>query len=75
MKGTIFALVALMVGCFSFPIAAQQQDAQDLMNAANTLDTQESEMFAKKDAAGIASLFTADGLVDARAETRRKVGA
>ena len=63
MKSTIFAVIVLVVGCFSFPVFAQQADAQEIMNAAKALGAQESEMFAKKDAAGIASLFTSDGLL------------
>ena len=63
MKGAIFAVVLLTVGCFSSPIFAQQQDLQEVMNAANALSARESELLSKKDAAGIASLFTSDGLL------------
>ena len=63
MKRTIFAGVLLTVGCFSLPILAQQQDLQDVMNAANALGARESELLSKKDAAGIAALFTSDGLL------------
>ena len=63
MKSAIFAVVLLAVGCFSLPIFAQQQDLQDVMNAANALGARESELMGKKDAAGIASLFTSDGLL------------
>jgi ketosteroid isomerase-like protein len=63
MKATIFAVVLLMIGCFSFPIFAQQQDLQEAMNAANALGARESELLGKKDAAGIAALFTSDGLL------------
>src|SRR6202162_4956019 len=63
MKGAIFAVVLLTVGCFSLPIFAQQQDLQEVMNAANALSARESELLSKKDAAGIASLFTSDGLL------------
>jgi len=63
MKRTIFAGVLLLVGCFSLPILAQQQDLQDVMNAANALGARESELLSKKDAAGIAALFTSDGLL------------
>jgi hypothetical protein len=63
MKSAIFAVVLLAVGCFSLPIFAQQQDLQDVMNAANALGARESELPGKKDAAGIASLFTSDGLL------------
>ena len=59
----IFAVVLLTVGCFSLPIFAQQQDLQEVMNAANALSARESELLSKKDAAGIASLFTSDGLL------------
>ena len=63
MKGAIFAVVLLTVGCFSLPIFAQQQDLQEVLNAANALSARESELLSKKDAAGIASLFTSDGLL------------
>ena len=63
MKGAIFAVVLLTVGCFSLPILAQQQDLQEVMNAANALRARESDLLSKKDAAGIASLFTPDGLL------------
>ena len=63
MKHTIFAVVLLTVSCFSLPIFAQQQDLQEVMSAANALGARESELLSKKDAAGIASLFTSDGLL------------
>ena len=63
MKATIFAVVFLTIGCFALPICAQQQDLQDVMNAINTLGARENELLRKKDAAGIASLFTSDGLL------------
>ena len=63
MKRTIFVIVLLMVCCFSIPIFAQQQDLQEVMNAINALGAQENDMLSKKDAAGIASLFTSDGLL------------
>jgi uncharacterized protein (TIGR02246 family) len=64
MKGVIFAVALLTVGCFfSLPILAQQQDLQEVMNAINVLGARESELLSKKDAAGIASLFTSDGLL------------
>jgi uncharacterized protein (TIGR02246 family) len=63
MKRAIFGAALLAVGCFSFPIFAQQQDLQEVMNAANALGVRESELLGKKDAAGIASLFTSDGLL------------
>src|ERR1700731_4872954 len=63
MKGAIFAVVLLTLGCFSLPGFAQQQDLQEVMNAANALSARENELLSKKDAAGIASLFTSDGLL------------
>jgi uncharacterized protein (TIGR02246 family) len=63
MRRTIFAGVLLTVGCFSLPILAQQQDVQDVMNATSALAARESELLGKKDAAGIAALFTSDGLL------------
>jgi uncharacterized protein (TIGR02246 family) len=63
MKRAIFAIVLLTVGCFSIPIFAQQQDLQEVMNAINALGAQENDMLSKKDAAGIAALFTSDGLL------------
>jgi uncharacterized protein (TIGR02246 family) len=63
MKGAIFAIALLMVGCFSLPIRAQQQNLQEVMKAINALGARENELLSKKDAAGIASLFTSDGLL------------
>jgi uncharacterized protein (TIGR02246 family) len=63
MKGAIFAIAVLTVGCFTLPTFAQQQDLQEVMNATNGLGARESELLGKKDAAGIASLFTSDGLL------------
>ena len=63
MKGAIFSAILLTVGCVSLPIVAQQQDLQEVMNAANALSARESELLSKKDAAAIASLFTSDGLL------------
>lgn len=63
MKSAIFAVVLLTVGCFSLPIFAEEQDLQEVMNAANALSARESDLLGKKDAAGIASLFTSDGLL------------
>ena len=63
MKAVIFAFVLLTVACFALPIFAQQQDLQEVMNATNALGARENELLSKKDAAGIASLFTADGLL------------
>jgi uncharacterized protein (TIGR02246 family) len=63
MKGAMFAVVLLTLGCFSLPIFAQQQDLQDVMNAVNALGARENELLSKKDAAGIASLFASDGLL------------
>ena len=63
MKNAIFAVALLTVGCFSLPSFAQQQDLQEVMNAANALGARENELLSKKDAAGIASLFTSDALL------------
>ena len=63
MKCAMFAVALLTVGCFSLPIFAQQQDLQEVMNATNALSARESELLGKKDAAGIASLFTSDELL------------
>ena len=63
MKSSIFTVVLLTVGCFSLPICAQQQDLQEVMNAVTALSARENELLTKKDAAGIASLFTSDGLL------------
>jgi uncharacterized protein (TIGR02246 family) len=64
MKATIFAVVFLTIGCFfALPICAQQQDLQEVMNAIDALGARENELLRKKDAAGIASLFTSDGLL------------
>src|SRR5262249_41438531 len=52
-----------VVGGMSLPTFAEQQDLQEVMNAANALGVRESELLGKKDAAGIASLFTSDGLL------------
>jgi hypothetical protein len=75
MKGTLVAIIALTVG-LTFPAAAQQQDTQEVTKAIKALSTQESEMIQKKDAAGIASRFTSDGLLasDARTEADDKAG-
>jgi uncharacterized protein (TIGR02246 family) len=63
MKGAIFAVTLLTVGCLSLPIYAQQEDLHEVMNATNALGAREAELLNKKDAAGIASLFTSDGLL------------
>jgi uncharacterized protein (TIGR02246 family) len=63
MKAAMFVVAVLTVGCFTLPTVAQQQDLQEVMNAANALGARESELLGKKDAAGIASLFTSDGLL------------
>jgi uncharacterized protein (TIGR02246 family) len=63
MRRALFAIVLLAVGCFSLPIFAQQQDLQEVMDAAKALSARESELLTKKDAAGIAALFTSDGLL------------
>ena len=71
MKSLIFAVVLLMVGSFSLPVLAQQQDLQEIMNATNALGARQNELLGKKDAAGIASLFTSDVIVgDARSAIR-----
>ena len=61
MKRTIVSVVFLTVAFLSFPVFAQQQDLQEVMNAANALSARENELLSKKDAAGIAALFTSDG--------------
>jgi uncharacterized protein (TIGR02246 family) len=63
MKGAIFVAAFLTFACFSLPIFAQQQDLQEIMNATNALNARVSELLSKRDAAGIASLFTSDGLL------------
>jgi uncharacterized protein (TIGR02246 family) len=63
MKSAVFAAVLLTVGCFALPIFAQQQDLQEVMDAAKALNARENELLSKKDVAGIASLFTSDGLL------------
>ena len=63
MKGAIFAVVLLTVGYFLPPTFAQEQDLQEVMNATNALGAKENELLGKKDAAGIASLFTSDALL------------
>jgi len=63
MKSAMFAVAVLAVGCCTLPTFAQQQDLQEVMNAANALSARENELLGKKDAAGIASLFTSDGLL------------
>jgi uncharacterized protein (TIGR02246 family) len=63
MRATIFAVVLLTISSFALPIFAQQEDLQEVMNAVNALGARENELLGKKDAAGIASLFTSDGLL------------
>ena len=63
MKGAMFAAALVTFGCFVFPVFAQQQDLQEIMNATIALGARESQLLSKKDAAGIASLFTSDGLL------------
>ncbi len=63
MKSFMLVLIVLAVECFSLPLSAQQQDFQEVMNATNAVGAHESQMLKKKDAAGIASLFTSDGLL------------
>ena len=62
MKGAMFAVAAVAVGCCTLPTFAQQQDLQEVMDATKALSARENELLSKKDAAGIASLFTSDGL-------------
>jgi len=62
MKCTLFAVIALAVG-LTFPVAAQQQDTQEVTKALKALLAEEDEMIEKKDAAGCASLYTADALL------------
>jgi len=63
MKHAFFAAAILTVSCFAFPAFAEQPDLQEIMNASNALGSQEKELLNKKDAAGIASLFTSDALL------------
>jgi len=63
MKGAMFAAAVLAAGCCTLPTLAQEQDLQEVMNATNALGAKENELLGKKDAAGIASLFTSDGLL------------
>ena len=63
MQRMFFFVLILVLGGISLPTFAQQQDLQEVMNAASALGTRESELLSKKDAAGIASLFTSDGLL------------
>ncbi len=63
MKGAMFAVATVMVVCFSPPTFAQQQDLQEVMDATKALSARENELLSKKDAAGIASLFTSNGLL------------
>jgi len=62
MKCALFAVIALAVG-LTFPVAAQQQDTQEVTKALKALLAEEDEMIQKKDAAGCASLYTADALL------------
>jgi hypothetical protein len=52
MKSAIFAVVLLTLGLLSLPVLAQQQDLQDVMNAANALSARESELLGKKERGG-----------------------
>src|SRR6516165_2512422 len=63
MKGAMFAVAVLAAGCCTLPTFAQEQDLQEVMNATNALGAKENELLGKKDAAGIASLFTSDALL------------
>ena len=62
MKSILFAVIALVVG-LTFPVAAQQQDTQEVTTALKVLLAEEDEMIQKNDAAGCASLYTADALL------------
>jgi len=61
MRRVIFAVLALAIGCYAFPLSAQQD--QELANAINAVGAQESELIKAKDAAGTAALFTADAII------------
>ena len=61
-KCALFAVIALAVG-LTFPVAAQQQDTQEVTKALKALGDREGEMVQKKDAAGAASLYTSDALL------------
>jgi uncharacterized protein (TIGR02246 family) len=61
MRGTVLDAMALIFFCF--PVCAQQQDLEAVTKAINALNAQESEMIRNKDAAGLASMFTTDGLL------------
>jgi uncharacterized protein (TIGR02246 family) len=63
MKGIVIGALMLVIGLVSFPLVAQQLDTQTPTNPASTLGVRQSEMLKNKDAAGIASLFTSDGVV------------
>jgi uncharacterized protein (TIGR02246 family) len=60
---TTLGAIALTIACFSFVASAQAQDTQEVTNAVKALVAQESEMWRNKDAAGVASLFTADAVL------------
>ena len=47
MKRAIFAVVLLTLGC-SLPVLAQQQDLQEVMDAANALGARESELLSTR---------------------------
>ena len=63
MKDAMLAVGLPTLACFSSPVLAQQQELQEVMDAANALSARENELLSKKEAAGIASLFTSDGLL------------
>jgi uncharacterized protein (TIGR02246 family) len=63
MKSAMFAVAAITLGCCTLATFAQQQNLQEVMDATKALSTRENELLSKKDAAGIASLFTSDGLL------------
>ena len=48
MKSLIFAVVLLMIGSFSLPVLAQQQDLQEIMNATNALGARQNDLLGEK---------------------------
>ena len=58
----LFAIIALAIG-LAFPVAAQQQDTQEVTKAVKALLAEERESFQKKDAAGCAALYTSDAFL------------
>jgi uncharacterized protein (TIGR02246 family) len=57
----LLSLVAITIGT-ALPATAQQNSTQDLTAAAAAVIAQRSELYNKKDAAGIAAEFTADAI-------------